>query len=233
MTVDAAHQNIGQDLCDAYKRLKGSDFDAYAAKIRTKLSDISCTNGSTSRAIPATFPNMHILSTLLSPMVSPDKKLYTLQTSRYTLSKPLSISNNLSGMMLAQSSQTILRHLIRKGLVLRLLIDHRDEPITSIPTMLWEINHFVSIMFRLLIYLKTYLFILLLQSPSSDDLGYSHNLVMAKVVVDSKALSILWEISAGIPFGEVLFTKRVYELMLPLSLIEDVPKSLINTLAFV
>ena len=56
---------------------------------------------------------------------------------------------------------------------------------------------------------------------------------MAKVVVNSGALAILWETSAGIPFDSGLFRQQVYELMLPLSLLEDVPKSLINTLAFI
>ena len=56
---------------------------------------------------------------------------------------------------------------------------------------------------------------------------------MAKVVVNSKALDILWENSAGIPFADIFFEQQVYEFMLPLALLENVPKSLIKTLAFI
>ena len=156
MIVDAARQDIGNDLCNAYKTLKGNEFGAYVMKIRTQLSNISYKNDSTSGGIPTTFPNMQILSTLLNPAVSSDRKLYSLQMARYTLSRPLSINSNLSGIMLAQSSQAILHHIIRKGLVLRLLLDHRDEPVTSIPNMLWEVKHFVSIVFHRFIYLSLY-----------------------------------------------------------------------------
>ena len=155
--IDAASLHIGQDLCTAYKTLKSGTFNEYIMKIRTQLSALSHkNNNSAACAIPATFPDIQLLSTSLTPVVSSDGELCILQTSSYTRFAPLSISKILSGVLISHSSQAILHGNIRKGMVLRLLLDHRDEPITSVPNMLWEVKHFVSIVFHRFIYLSLY-----------------------------------------------------------------------------
>ena len=46
-------------------------------------------------------------------------------------------------------------------------------------------------------------------------------------------MGILWEHSTGTPFSDSLFLETTYDLRLPLVLLVDVPKALVDTLAFV
>ena len=70
------------------------------------------------------------------------------------------------------------------------------------------------------------------QDPVPEDQSCSHTTVTAKIIVESGALGILWTNSTGTPFDYSLFDKPSYELMLPLVVLVDVPKTLIDTLAF-
>ena len=75
--------------------------------------------------------------------------------------------------------------------------------------------------------------VLLPKNPLPKDLSYLHTIVTARIAVNSSAMGILWEHSTNTPFSYSLFVETTYELRLPLVLLVDVPRALVDTLAFI
>ena len=144
MTLEAIKSHLADDLCNAYQSLSEAEFSAFSTTLREKILEIALVNGGSEKSIPLGFPERSKLSTFLHPLVSPADKLSCLPKHRYSCSLPLNLNNLLDKPIFSQTAP-VLSQRIRKGMVLRFLLDHRDEPFGRRNNILWRTNHFVSI----------------------------------------------------------------------------------------
>ena len=147
MIEQAAKLNIGEDLCHAFQMLSIDEFTTYSQTIRQRLTAIiEGENGHASNAsIKSSFPDRAMLKNILQPIVSSRGQLVSLQKHRYC-SSAYSLDHSLYNIPGNQTPDTyLIKRALREGLVLRLLLDHRDEPAGLCNSLFWKRNHFVSI----------------------------------------------------------------------------------------
>ena len=144
MTLEAIKSHLADDLCNAYQYLPEADFSAYSTTLREKILKVALENGGSEKSVPLGFPERSKLSTFLHPLVSPADKLFCLQEHRYSCSLPLKLNDLLDKPIFSQTAPALSQR-IRKGIVLRFLSDHRDEPFGRRNNILWRTNHFVGI----------------------------------------------------------------------------------------
>ena len=147
MNLEATRLNIADDLCNAFRYLRADQFSTWVVPLRQRLVEIAIRNGGAENLIPIRFPERSVLSRFLHPTVSSAEELYLVLSSLYSCSLPrqLSILLNKSPFLQAKA---FLSQCVRKGIVLRFLLDHRDEPFGARNNVLWRLNHFVSISFN-------------------------------------------------------------------------------------
>lgn len=143
MTLKATNLNIADDLCNAYLYLHEKEFNAYSLTLREKIIKIAFESGGSEKTVPSSFPKRSTLSKLLRPTVSSVETLCSLQKHQYSCSLPLELNHLVNKPPFSQIKATLSQRL-RKGLILRFLLDQRDEPLGRRNNILWRTNHFVS-----------------------------------------------------------------------------------------
>lgn len=149
MIEKAAKLNIGEDLCNAFKTLSIDEFAIYSKTIQQRLMAIvegENEDRSTNTPINLSFLNLARLKDILQPIVSSREQLVSLQKHRYCGSVyHLDCTlYNTTGYRIPDTSH-LTKKVLREGLVLRLLLDHRDEPVGVCNSLFWKRDHFVSI----------------------------------------------------------------------------------------
>ena len=147
--------DIGERLCGAFHHLPATALQAYLLTLwKNLVHTASITYNGTVQTI--CFPwvmNYGIISDLICPVVSPGTTLSNIPTLQarptpYSFGIDQSILSKISQLMptMLETHKKTLLQALRRGFLLRLLLDSRDTPPGSCHNMIWMANHFVSTM---------------------------------------------------------------------------------------
>ena len=150
MTFDAARLGLDEDIYDTYKISRPHEFANNCSTIRAKLFSIATRNGWADHidgVIPSSFPNYARVHSLFNPTVSSKQTLLSLQRTRnhpYLRSLPRGLNDIITKTAWSEFTERTISNHVRKGFVLRVLLDHREISGGMCNALYWRTKHFVS-----------------------------------------------------------------------------------------
>ena len=141
---------IGESLCGAFYHLSLLDLQTY---LSTLWNDVIQSSGQQYQILPSSpwIMDHNAVSFIINPAVSPTNKLPQVTSSgnsqtAYSNRVDPSILNNILRLIptMAEDYKRALLRTLRRGFLLRLMLDSRDISSGPCHNMLWTTSHFVS-----------------------------------------------------------------------------------------